>query len=408
MTNGRVLIVGGGIGGLTLANALRAVDVPFTVFEREDDLREIGAGIAIRIGVQRALAEIGLEQQVNAILGDPLECMELTSRRGRVLARIPQMNSSRGAHRGIVLNVLKGGLDVGSCVHCNHDCTGFEQDASGVTVRFADGSEARGAVLVGADGLHSTIRQQVLGDGHPRYAGYHMWRALPEFPALAGTHTAVEALGPGGVFGMVPAKMGRVYWFGSMVRPEGAPEHPAGRKAEALEAFRGWAAPIEELIGATPAEIIVRQGVYDRDPADHWSEGRVTLLGDAAHPTTPVGGMGAGMAIQDAPVLARALANADLSDMADVERTLKSYEAVRLPPTAATTRAARRMSYAICWKNSPAIVFRAAVLRLIPTVVLQKSIRRELKAASAPLQPLSPAGSGSAIRDAQPRARADA
>jgi 2-polyprenyl-6-methoxyphenol hydroxylase-like FAD-dependent oxidoreductase len=391
MTEERVLIIGGGIGGLTLANALRAVDVPFTVFERDDDLREIGAGIAIRIGVQRALAEIGLEQQVQAILGDPLDCIELTSKRGRVLARIPQMNASRGAHRGIVLNVLKAGIDVASCVQCDRQCVGFEQDAGGVTARFADGSEERGAVLVGADGLQSTIRQQVLGDGGPRYAGYLMWRALPEFPKLAGTHKAVEALGPGGVFGMIPAKMGRVYWFGSMAMPEGKPEPPAGRKAEALEAFRGWAEPIEELIAATPDEIIVRQGVYDRDPADHWSDGRVTLLGDAAHPTTPVRGMGAGMAIQDAPVLARALAAADLADTADVQRALKLYEAERLPPTAATIRASWRMSHVICWKRQPAMALRSTVLKLIPTRVFENVIRRELEAASAPLRPLTPA-----------------
>ncbi len=226
-------------------------------------------------------------------------------------------------------------------------CVGFEQDTEGVSARFADGAELRGEVLIGADGLHSSIRELLFSDGRPRYAGYICWRGLAEFegqdlPAGLG----FEAWGRGARFAVQHCGSGRVFWYATRNASQGVPDGPHGRKQDVLETYAGWHEPIPTVIAATEGDAILKNDITDREPIRRWGRGRVTLLGDAAHPMTPNFGQGACQAMEDAVVLADCLAGA-----LAVSASLQAYEARRRDRTEMITRASRRFGAASQWEN---------------------------------------------------------
>ena len=270
-------------------------------------------------------------------------------------------------HRGELLDLLARTVGDMSIVHCGMECVGFRQDATSVTALFADGHEERGAALVGADGLQSVIRAKLVGDGAPRYSGATVWRALPEFAHKSiGRDYAQQVYGPSSIFGMFPVDE-RLFWWGSQIRPEGAVDPPIGRKRDLLNTFSGWPEQVPEIIEATPQEHIFHQDLYDRKPLKRWREGRVTLLGDAAHPTTPTLGQGAGMAIEDGVVLGRELAGlGSLSARGTVEAALVSYENKRIPRTTLIVKRSGWLAKLSHINNPMGLFMRERVLSAMP------------------------------------------
>ncbi len=380
-TNKRVLIIGGNFAGLGAAIALRRVGIEATVFERAGALRGINAGVVVQITAMKALKKLGLLEEVQAIGGSPIKAIDIKSPRGELLATIPQSHvglelGTPGyvVHRSEYIDVLARHLEGANAIQLNAQYTGFEQDKEGVTVHFADGRQERGAVLLGADGIHSGVRKGVLGDGPLRYAGYTAWRAMPALNDVSLDRAILQQFsGEGKIFGIYPAK-GRCYWFaGKKTAPNGK-DAPIGRKQEILDLFKGWPAPIEALIEATDEAAILRNDVYDRKPNDtHWGTGRVTLAGDAAHPTTPTLGQGAGMAIEDGVVLAKELALAsDLADYEAVENALRAYERNRIPRTAAIINESWELSSRILVTNPLQTRIGETILKLTPKSVWRK------------------------------------
>lgn len=379
-TRNRVLIIGGNFAGLAAAIALRRVGIESAMFERANELRGINAGLVIQIPTMKALKKLGLLDQMRAITGHPMEGIELRSPSGKLLATIPQSPVGRElgtpgfvVHRADYLNILAHELEGTGIVHLDANCIGFEQDEDGVTAYFADGHEEHGAVLIGADGIHSVVRKVLLGNEPPRYAGYTAWRAMPTF-----THPAIipgvlqQAEGRGQIFGIYPAK-DKVYWFAGKKTAPGGSDTPVGRKQELLNLYKGWYEPIEALIEATDESQILRNDVYDRKPVNRWGTGRVTLMGDAAHPTTPTLGQGAGLAIEDAVVLAKELALAhDLSDYATVEAALRAYERNRMPRSAAIVNESWKIGRNILVTNPLQCRVRDFFLSLTPKSVWRK------------------------------------
>src|ERR1700733_3476260 len=304
----RVLVIGGGIGGLTAAAALKTGGVPVEVFERQPALRELGTGVGIQRVAAQALSMLGLRDELRKISGPGFEELQLLSwRDGHTMAAVPWHGEVVAVHRGELLELLARAVGEEGIVHCGMECVDFRQDPSGVTALFADGHEERGAALVAADGLESVIRAKLIGDGKPRYSGATVWRALPEYEHKSlGRNFAQQVYGPASIFGMYPVDE-RLFWWGSQIRPEGAIDPPIGRKQDLLNTFDGWPAEGQQVIEATPEEGLSRQALSDRKPVKRWRNGRVTLLGDAAHPTTPTLGQGAGMAVEDGVVLGREL-----------------------------------------------------------------------------------------------------
>ena len=358
---GKVLVAGAGIGGLTAAIALRRRGLEVEVFERTAELREVGAGLLLAANAQKALAKLGLAEAVER-LGTPASASEIRSWRGRTIMSIPLAElegrigaASAAVHRADLQALLLRELGEGSlCL--DREVEDFEGDADGVTVQFADGSEERAGILVGADGLRSKIRSRLFGPHKPRYAGYTAWRAVvePERELLP-WGTGFESWGRGSRFGCAHIGEGRVYWFATSKAPEGGKDGPSGSPSGArstlLNHFSGWHHPVRELIEATKEDDIRRDDIYDRQPlAERWGEGRVTLLGDAAHPMTPNLGQGACQAIEDAVVLARCLRESGAAG--DAAGSLRRYEALRSGRVAKITRRSRRIGQ-VCQLENP-------------------------------------------------------
>jgi 2-polyprenyl-6-methoxyphenol hydroxylase-like FAD-dependent oxidoreductase len=379
MADNAVIIVGAGIGGLSLAVGLKRQGVPISMHERASEVKEIGTGTGIQRVAQQGLEMLGLTDAIREIGGQGFEELRLKSRRkGRTMATIPRRGEAFVVHRGELLEVLKRELGDMSVVRCDSQCVGFEQDAEGVTAKFADGSSERGAALIGADGVRSVIRSTVLGDGPPLYSTQTAWRGMPVYthPTLP-LNISEQVFGPQAIFGLFPCNE-RLFWWASEVRPEGQGDPPAGRKQDLLDTFAGWPEGIPEVIEATPEEQIFRGDLYHRRPVKSWRLGRAVLLGDAAHPTMPAFGQGAGMAIEDAAVLARELAAADdIGDAAALGSAYERYEGQRVPRTAAIVDRARKMARMCAWKSPPLVAARDAMISAVPESLWLRTYEHE-------------------------------
>lgn len=368
----RVLIAGAGIGGLTLAHALRAQGHDVEIFERAAELLPLGAGITVQANAMLALRTLGLDARVLAA-GNAFTAADILAPDGRVLSCLPveSVSGPLGApmiaiDRGKLQRALLEGLELH--VRTGREVIAAREEGDEVVLAFADGSAARGDLVVGADGLHSALRRHVLGDAPARYAGYTSWRGVCALPVPAERTT--ETWGAGERFGVVPIGGGEVYWFAVADAPSGVRAAPEAEKRELLERFGSWHAPCRALIEATPASAILRTDVFDRAPVQRWSRGRVTLLGDAAHPMTPNLGQGGCQAIEDAVVLARSLAaHGGIAD------ALAAYERARVPRANRFVADSRRMGQVAQWRNPVARWARTALLRATPASRMAERMR---------------------------------
>ena len=368
----KVIVIGAGIGGLTAAIALRQRGIDVEVYERSPVLSDVGAGISLWANALKALHQLGLKA--------PLDAMSFTSDEGAVRTVSGAVLTSTSAreftarfgmpvtvfHRAELLDVLRDAAR-GVPVHLDHDCREVTQDADRVSVRFGSGRRAQADVAVGADGLRSAVRASLAIPGEVRYSGYTAWRGIAPFRTAS--LLAGETLGRGQRFGLVPISGDRVYWYATDNVHEGEREEPGRAKARLTEMFSRWHAPIPALIEATEAGAILRNDIYDRDPVDRWGEGRVTLLGDAAHPMTPNLGQGGCQAIEDALVLARCLAEGG-----SVEASLRRYEALRIPRTRFIVKASRRIGRAFQIESPILCRLRNLGIRMTPAAMSYGSL----------------------------------
>jgi 2-polyprenyl-6-methoxyphenol hydroxylase-like FAD-dependent oxidoreductase len=264
------------------------------------------------------------------------------------------------------------------------ECAAVEQGEVEVTVRLVGGGLERGAVVIGADGLHSRVRAAMFADGPPRYAGITAWRGVvPLDEKLGRAITGGESFGRGSLFGVARLNGSQAYWWASVRRPESDGDEPAVEKSSLVRAFSGWHVPIPELIAATPPEAIIRTCLYDRRPLERLNLGRATLTGDAAHPMLPNLGQGACQAIEDAVVLSEELAATD-----DLVMALGRYSARRNGRTARVVKASRQMSRIAHLHNPLAASLRNTLLRASPPAI---SLRRlEPIVGYVPPPPLAP------------------
>jgi len=371
---GKVIVVGGGIGGPAAAIGLRQLGYDVAVYEQAPALEAVGAALSLWKNAIDALQELGLWQRLeSASLPDvhggiwtrngellvEADAAGLKRRFGRALAAL---------HRADLQEALVTGLREEQMV-LGRQCVAFEQDAEGVTVRFGDGGQARADILIGADGLHSVVRAQLHGERPPRYAGYTAWRAVIPFAEPLRTG---ESWGRGARHGRLPLTDGRVYWFATHNAPEGK-RGESGEKAALLATFAGWHEPVEALIWGTEEGSILRNDIYDRPPLKRWGEGRVTLVGDAAHPMTPNLGQGAGQALEDAVVLRNCVREYGLTPAA-----LRAYEAQRMPRTASIVRASRLVGAIGQWQHPAAVMVRRWMARAVLGPLQMRQLERLL------------------------------
>jgi 2-polyprenyl-6-methoxyphenol hydroxylase-like FAD-dependent oxidoreductase len=354
-----ILIAGGGVGGLTLALSLHERGIPCEVFEAATEIRQLGVGINTLPHAIRELAALGLLPALDAIAIRTRELRYLDRFGNRIWTEArglhaghdaPQFSIHRGWLHGVLWQAALERLGPGH-IHTGKRMLDHMQDGSGVTVRFTDGGTRRGAALVGADGIHSTLRGLLHpDDGGIRWNGIQMWRGAVDWPEFEGGDVMTVAGDMAEKLVLYPIAAGSApntrltNWvvcaqIGDATQPPPRREDWSrpGRLEDVLPHVRRFRVPwldVEALVRATSQ--FWEYPMCDRDPLPHWTEGRVTLLGDAAHPMYPVGSNGASQAILDARLLARLL-----SDM-DAPRALAAYEAERLPATREIVLANRR------------------------------------------------------------------
>jgi 2-polyprenyl-6-methoxyphenol hydroxylase-like FAD-dependent oxidoreductase len=355
----KALVIGGGIGGLAAAIALRQAGFDVEVFERGTETQDAGAGLSLWANAIGALDALGLSEVI-ASAGVPYSIGGLRSWRGDVLNTMSMEDLRRFfrvpvlvVHRAELWDALadrggRGNLRLG----CR--CVAVRQEGEHVVAEFDGQFPVQGDVLVGADGLKSIVRATLHGAAPPRYAGCTAWRSVVRFDAEI---RATETWGEGSVFGQVPMSGGRAYWYATQNVPEGQPRGP-DEKGRLLARFRGWHAPVEALIDAADESAILCNDIYDRDPLSTWGRGRITLLGDAAHPMTPFLGQGACQALEDAVVLGRCL-----RESTDVPSALRAYEAARIPRANLFVRRSRLVGRIAQVEKPIAVRVRNALLR---------------------------------------------
>jgi 2-polyprenyl-6-methoxyphenol hydroxylase-like FAD-dependent oxidoreductase len=346
-----VLVSGGGIGGLALSIALKRAGIAAVVVERAARPKSAGAGLVLYPNGIRALAAISptLPGTVMAAghVPSPEDVRPVVNPAGEVLAidrvgelaeryGVPQVSVLRSALVGILFHEA---TRVGVCVSRGVSVVGSVDRGHYVEARLSDGSALTASALVSAEGLHSGIRQRLLGDGPARYCGYTTVRA--QSPRDAFYPHGVIVTGPGAGLFVAPVSSDSFYWTAKLVAEHGT--WPAKKASDVLAhlagALAGWQLPILDLIrNADVGQGLVVADIHDREPVDDWTFGRITLLGDAAHPMVPGAGQGASMALEDAAVLAAALR----SDR-DIRRALQAYAGQRMPRTAKVVRQSRRM-----------------------------------------------------------------
>ena len=333
-----IVIVGGGIGGLFAANALIAQGLRVSVYEQAPVLGEVGAGVYITPNSVRQLQRVGLGPDVEkwgAKVGNG-SCY--FHQDGSEIARVQVTDSSGwnatyGMHRADLVGMLAKNLPT-DVVHTGHQCTGFERRGDVARVTFANGAVAEADVVVGADGIHSVLRQHVTPASRPVFSGSVTYRGIvrselvPDWPK----QSWMMWLGKGRHFLAFPMRAGTLINFvGFVPADENVKESwsAAGDPDALRREFAGWDPRIGYLLGQV--ETTFRTALYDRDPLPTWTRGRLTLLGDAAHAMLPHLGQGANQSIEDGMALATILTN---TDRTTVLAALLAYERLRRDRTA--------------------------------------------------------------------------
>ena len=366
----KAIIIGGGIGGLCTAIALRQIGIDVSVYERTKTFEPVGAGLSLWTNAIRALRKLGLADQVIAA-GSIFRRSKFRNASGKVLQSgdLGELNEpSICIHRAELHRVLASALPP-ETLCLGMKCTTIEQDAERVTVHLANGEVEQADLVIAADGFRSAIRQQLFPSTRINYDKRTSWRGVTEIPKEVAPDIAYQTWGRSQRFGYMCLDRKRVYWFAVINMPEGQTP-PAGERKDFLrQRFLGWHSPIEHMIERTPAENIVETGIYDIEPLERWSQGRITLLGDAAHAATPDMGQGGCMAIEDALVLARSL-----SQKQDLTSAFSHYETARKPRTTWMMKQSRTLGRIAQLDNPLLCTLRDFVLSVVPEAVSRRQL----------------------------------
>jgi 2-polyprenyl-6-methoxyphenol hydroxylase-like FAD-dependent oxidoreductase len=366
-------IVGGGIGGVAAAVALRQVGIDAVIYERAAQLREVGAGMMLWPNATRVLRGMGLLEKVRERSGSSTRFLVRASS-GTVLMNIALGEFDVPAiciRRSDLLDVILAELPP-ECIQLGHKLDHLDQSEGKVRISFAGGMVKEHDAVIGADGIRSCVRSQLFGPSDPIYRGYVVWRGVAQYNGgnvLPGTNS--ETWGVGKRFGIIDTGQGKFTWYATANVPPEHLEALCGRKRELQQAFLSWHEPISDLIEATDEEMIMKNGAYDRAPLARWGEGRVTLLGDAAHACTPNLGQGGCMALEDAAVLAKCV---ELES--SVELALRRYESLRRHRTRHIQKRSRLMGEIGQWENRIVIAGRRLVTSLLPARPFERNLRR--------------------------------
>ena len=333
----KVAIIGAGLGGLAVAVSLRKLGYNVQVYEKAQDFRPVGGGLGLLPNGLNCLNAI--DPEIVKLIKDSgclVSKTVLKNTQGETIRSSPASRYQEKYGQPLVtvwwwrLQQILASKLPSDVIHLNHRCIGFKQDDSGVEIYFDAGSKVSADLLIGADGINSVIREFLIGDGKPRYLGSMSWRAVikcnqqmlnpGELGFVKGNKEFMYLLNVGD---------GYISWLYRRLSADCTlSENAAGVKSRILYQLADWGESLRSLVEATPAEQILEGPICDRLPLNSWSQGRVTLLGDAAHPMAPALGQGANSTFEDAYELALCFSQAS-----SFQEALASYEQRRIPRT---------------------------------------------------------------------------
>ncbi|MBN3897713.1 MAG: FAD-dependent monooxygenase [Nostoc sp. NOS(2021)] len=332
----KVAIVGAGPGGLAAAIALRSQGIDAQVYEKAQEFRPAGTGLglapnglnsldAIAPGIVEALKSSGCE--VHHTVLKNIQAETIRTNATKYLEQYGQPLLTVWWYR--LQQVLASRLPF-DIIHLNHRCIGFEQDENGVEIHFDGEKSVYADLLIGADGVNSVIRETLFGEGKPNYIGSMCWRAVIKYHhELFNDYELVFVKGNKQFMYILNVGGGYTSWISRKLSPDYSLSHSAEQvKSRILHELADWDESFRAMVEATPAEQIWEGPICDRSPLTHWSQGRVTLLGDAAHPMAPAMGQGANTTFEDAYELGECF-----SDSANLQEALTSYEQRRIERT---------------------------------------------------------------------------
>jgi 2-polyprenyl-6-methoxyphenol hydroxylase-like FAD-dependent oxidoreductase len=378
MATRTALIVGAGIGGLAAAVAVRRAGWDVRIFERASSPRELGFALALAPNAVAALRELGVADRIVRD-GSLTRSLEFRRGDGRLLKRIDFDTDSGTLHSVVALRtVLHGALLEAAgpdSITLESPAAGFDADADGVSLRLADGQRVSGSILVGADGVSSVIRRQLHPhESGPRPSGFYAIRGVThEAVDRLGNVSVAVYLGDGVEAGLARADASAVYWYMSLLDADvGAESHDPRTVLE--HALRDIDPRFAAIARAARPEDLRLDRLLQRDPLDQWGNGRVTLLGDAAHPVLPYTAQGAALALEDAVALGLALSGQD-----EAGRALRRYEQSRSRRTRALMRLGPRVGAITTTRNRAKIVLRTLAIRLLPGSLMSASLNRHAR-----------------------------
>lgn len=371
------IILGAGIGGLSLAIAMQRKGFQVTVCEAAPTFKPLGAGLGLAANAVKAYAEIGIEKEVVGA-GKKIKLAFGKDQRGRVITQtdIEAMTALFGVlnsftiHRSDLHHILSGLLAPGT-IQFGKSAIDFNQHPSGVSVSFADGTTHESNYLIAADGIHSIVRHKLLPESKPRYSGYTCWRAVTDdLPPGMNMDETCESWGTGRRFGVVPLTNNRVYWFATLNAKANDARMRDARISEVKSFFKDFHFPIPEILTRTMDHQLIWGDIIDLKPIRQFAFGRVVLIGDAAHATTPNLGQGACLAIEDAATLANSLTRYE------GEEAFRKFETHRIKRTTGIVNQSWTVGRVAQLENPILIALRNAAVRKVP----QKTIQNQLKA----------------------------
>jgi 2-polyprenyl-6-methoxyphenol hydroxylase-like FAD-dependent oxidoreductase len=366
--NKKYAILGGGIGGLTLAIALQRKNIDVTVYESAPQWKPLGAGLGLAGNAVKAFREIGIENDV-LNEGKVIKRVVIRNRAGKPLMETNSEEVSKrfgvvnnfAIHRADLHRVLISKLRPGT-IELNKAYVDLVENESGVSITFKDGSSANADYVIAADGIHSVARKKLLRDVKTRYAGYTCWRGIADdLPSGFNQDETSETWGQGTRLGIVPLVRDRVYWFACVNAQPNDPMMRSLSPLDLLTFFGDFHQPIPELLRRTPRERIIWNDIIDIEPIRKFAFGRIVLMGDAAHATTPNMGQGACMAIEDAAVLSNLI-----SIIPNTVEAFKAFEQKRIKRTTKIVNNSWQLGKMAQWENPLMTSIRNFALSRIP------------------------------------------
>ncbi|TCP69879.1 FAD-dependent monooxygenase [Baia soyae] len=366
----KVIIIGGGIAGLSAAIALQKLGFDVNIYEEYPERKPAGAGIVLASNALKGLDHLGIYQQVKNH-GRSIHGLTLLSEKGKHLSKqtIPSPFEQISIHRADLHLLLSSAVQPDT-VYMGKKCIHFEQDETGVTVFFQDHSKATGDFLLATDGIHSVIRKNLLPSTQLRYAGYTCWRGvITQSNVNCIPEDATETWGIKGRFGIVPLPNQQIYWYALINAPYQSAQYSAYQAKDLFEHFKDYHDPIPSILNGNANNKMIHNDIIDIPSLQRFAFHRILLMGDAAHAITPNLGQGACQAIEDAVVLAHCLKNNP-----SVHKAFSEFEAKRLKRTETISRYSRLVGKMAQVDNPFLSLLRNTLLKRIPKSVNRKQL----------------------------------